>query len=68
MGTKRQYTAGNQWQWTQVPTNYVSPTDRGVYLNTADWQFPNSYGAFASAYYGTAALRPQCRVTYTRTP
>lgn len=68
VGTKRQYTAGNQWQWTQVPTNYVSPTDRGVYLNTADWQFPNSYGAFASAYYGTAALRPQCRVTYTRTP
>lgn len=68
VGTKRQYTAGNQWQWTQVPTNYVSPTDRGVYLNTADWPFPNSYGAFASAYYGTAALRPQCRVTYTRTP
>lgn len=64
------YTANQQWQWTTDPSmsSWIGPTNRGVYLGPPGWQGSSTYGAFASAYYGVLALRPQCRVTYTRTP
>lgn len=55
-------TGWGQW-WTITDTSWITTTNRGIYLDTADCTSPSNHGTFDGA---TGSNKPQVRITYTK--
>lgn len=63
-GVEKKYTTRSQWQWTTVPTSWITPTSTGVRLGPTWFYGPANQGYFANHNHPSAP--PQIRITYTR--
>ena len=63
-GVEKKYTTRSQWQWTTVPTTWITPTSTGVRLGPTWFYGTANQGYFADHRH--ASTPPQIRITYTR--
>lgn len=63
-GVEKKFTTRSQWQWTTVPTSWITPTSTGVRLGPTWFYGPANQGYFAN--YRHPSAPPQIRITYTR--
>jgi len=63
-GVEKKFTTRSQWQWTTVPTGWITPTSTGVRLGPTWFYGTTNQGYFANHRHPSAP--PQIRITYTR--
>ena len=63
-GVEKKFTTRSQWQWTTVPTSWITPTSTGVRLGPTWFYGPANQGYFANHRHPSTP--PQIRITYTR--
>lgn len=63
-GVEKKFTTRSQWQWTTVPTSWITPTSTGVRLGPTWFYGATNQGYFANHRHPSAP--PQIRITYTR--
>lgn len=63
---KKTYAGKGQGLWTEIPTSWISTTNRGIQVGPPDWLGDTTAAQLAGSTWSTATQRPMIRVTYSR--